>query len=123
LTKIAAWLEEAGSFVAVVEHPVLTSQNPKTGWLDDHVAWPVNHYFDEGMREEHWYVDGVVKYHRTVSTLVNSVVDTGLIIDRIAEPRPGNDVLADYPDFADELVRPSLLSITASKPSARRRLA
>ena len=118
LRRIASWLDAGGAFVAIVEHPIVTSQLPKTGWMtrgDRNVAWPVDNYFSEGMRSDTWFVDGVVRYHRTVSTLVNGVTAAGLVVDLLDEPRPGQDVLAAHPDYEDELIRPSLLALRALK--------
>jgi hypothetical protein len=43
----------------------MTARLPKSGWTtegDRHVAWPVDHYFDEGSRAGSWFVDGVVRW-------------------------------------------------------------
>jgi SAM-dependent methyltransferase len=114
--RAAAWLVPGGAFVAIVEHPMTTAQLPKRGWLVEdgrHVAWPVDHYTDEGPRAETWFVDGVVKVHRTVSTILGAFLSAGLLIDRVDEPRPPEAVLAAHPEHRDELIRPSLLAVRA----------
>jgi SAM-dependent methyltransferase len=121
LAAVAAWLEPGGTFVEIVEHPIFSAQVEKSGWIDEqghHAAWPVSDYFDEGARNTTWFIDGVVRYHRTVSETVNAVRRAGLAVDHLAEPRPSPSAVAAVPDAADELIRPALLAIRASKGCA-----
>jgi SAM-dependent methyltransferase len=118
LAAVARWLDRGGTFVGIVEHPIFTAQRRRSGWITEegrHVAWPVGDYFDEGARITTWFVDGVVRYHRSVSTTVNAVRNTGLTIDQLVEPRPSISAVETTPGGADELVRPALLGIRAVK--------
>ena len=72
-------------------------------------------YFDEGARITSWFVDGVVRYHRSVATSVNAVRRAGLTLDHLAEPQPSPSAVEAIPDAADELIRPALLAIRALK--------
>ena len=97
----------------IVEHPIFTSQLERSGWIDEqghHAAWPVSDYFDEGARITTWFIDGVVRYHRSASATVNAVRRAGLTIDHLAEPRPSPIAVETIPDAADELIRPALLA-------------
>jgi len=118
LAAVAGWLEPGGTFVEIVEHPIFTSQRERSGWINEqgrHAAWPVSDYFDDGPRITTWFIDGVVRYHRSVSATVNAVRRVGLTIDRVAEPRPSPSAVETSPDAADELIRPALLGIRAVK--------
>jgi len=118
LRRAVTWLDAGGVFVALVEHPMMTAQLPKRRWIDEdgrHVAWPVDHYQEEGRRTETWFVEGVVKYHRTVSTVLNAFTGAGLRLDVVDEPRPSAEALAALPEHRDELIRPSLLAVRALK--------
>lgn len=59
-------------------------------WFKDNngnrLHWALDNYQEEGKREEHWWIDGVVKYHRTISTLINTLIDNDLVIEKIIEP-------------------------------------
>ena len=102
----------------IVEHPIFTSQLEQSGWIDEqghHAAWPVSDYFDEGARITTWFIDGVVRYHRSVSATVNAVRRAGLMVDHLAEPRPSPSAVATIPNAADELIRPALLAVRAFK--------
>jgi SAM-dependent methyltransferase len=116
LAAIADWLSHGGAFVEIVEHPIFTSQRERSGWTTVHgrrAAWPVSDYFDESARPTTWFVDGVVRYHRTLATIVNGIRGAGLTIDRVVEPRPTLAAVEATPEWADELIRPAVLGIRA----------
>jgi SAM-dependent methyltransferase len=121
LAAAARWLDHGGTFVEIVEHPIFTSQRERSGWIGEngrHAAWPVSDYFDEGPRVTRWFVDGVVRYHRSLATTLNAVRTAGLTIDRVVEPRPSPAAVEGHAEAADELVRPALLGIRAIKDGA-----
>ncbi len=90
--KIYTWLTDGGSYVFSMEHPVATSGQGLVEPLWDRngagepVAWRLAHYKDEGRRVSTWFVDGVVKYHRSMETVINSLIDGGFRISRVLEP-------------------------------------
>jgi SAM-dependent methyltransferase len=116
IARIAAWLDHGGAFVEIVEHPIFTSQRERSGWITvqgRHAAWPVSDYFDEGARTTTWFVDGVVRYHRTLATIINAIRRADLTIDQVTEPRPTLAAVEANPEWADELIRPAILGIRA----------
>jgi hypothetical protein len=58
----------------------------------------------------------VRKVHRTLATLVNGVVDAGLVVERVLEPVPGETWLEAHPQMRDERRRPMFLILRARKP-------
>jgi SAM-dependent methyltransferase len=118
--RIATWLAAGGVFVYSIEHPIFTARLPGDGWvLDDagqRVRWGLDRYADEGPREETWFVPGVRKVHRTLATLINSLVEAGLMIERVVEPIPSEQWLRDHPQWRDERRRPMFLLVRARKP-------
>lgn len=119
--RIGQWLAPGGVLVYSTEHPIYTAVDPATGWaLDGHgkrMHWALDRYADEGWREQHWFVDGVRKYHRTMATLINGLVDAGLAVERVLEPIPDEATLRRRPDFVDEDRRPTFLLVRAGKAS------
>lgn len=119
--RVAGWLAPAGVFVYSIEHPIFTARLPGDGWvLDDagrRVRWALDRYADEGAREETWFVPGVRKVHRTLATLINGLVDAGLVIERVVEPIPSEQWLQDHPLARDERRRPIFLLVRARKPA------
>lgn len=115
-------LADGGSFVLSVEHPVFTARAEQEWWRGgDGTAlhWPLDGYQEEGLRRTGWLAENVVKYHRTFATYINSLIEAGLRIERVAEPGPPAWALAERPELADELRRPMFLLIGAGKTDQR----
>jgi SAM-dependent methyltransferase len=121
--RMATWLTPGGVVVYSTEHPIYTARLPGEGWLvDEHgerVGWQIHDYFNEGMREEHWFVAGVRKYHRTIATLLDGLLDAGFRIERVVEPAPDIERLQRRPHESEHLLRPMFLLVRASVPSER----
>lgn len=120
VSRIAQWLAPGGVLVYSTEHPIYTGRLPGDGWvLDDagrRIRWGLDRYADEGPREENWFVPGVQKVHRMLSTLINGLLDAGLVVERVLEPVPSEQWLQDHPQELDERRRPTFLLIRARKP-------
>ena len=43
------------------------------------VAWALDYYAEEGPRQHRWFVPGVRRYHRTFATLLNGLIEAGLV--------------------------------------------
>jgi ubiquinone/menaquinone biosynthesis C-methylase UbiE len=112
LRHIAGWLRPGGTMVASMEHPIRTSAPDRRA--DD--LYGVDDYAAEGRRDTSWYRDGVVKYHRRISTIVNTVLDAGLVIRRVDEPVPTEASRRERPDLERHVRRPALLVVAADKP-------
>lgn len=57
----------------------------------------------------------VVKYHKTLTTYINSLLQTGFEICELIEPEPSKIMLDTIPEMKDELRRPMMLLISAKK--------
>lgn len=79
--------------------------------------WPVDDYAIEGPRSGAWPREGVVKYHRRVDTIVNSVIDAGLTLRRVVEPSAGPEVVLRRPDLASTRRRPPIMVLRADRPN------
>lgn len=116
--RVAMWLAPGGRFAFSVEHPVFTAHG-SADWHRDAegtaLLWPLDRYRDEGERRTHWFVDGVVKYHRTVETYVNGLLDAGLRIARLEEPEADDAALAEKPEWREERRRPPFLLLAADR--------
>ncbi|WP_155590996.1 class I SAM-dependent methyltransferase [Lysinibacillus cavernae] len=120
IRQIAQKLRPNGIFIFSVEHPIATARHTlDDNWIYDEnnnrLHYAVDHYQEEGLREQTWLVDGVVKYHRTIATMVNTLITHGLTIEKIVEPIPGKEAIQQLPSIEKELRRPSFLFIKAKK--------
>ena len=78
----------------------------------------MDNYLVEGPRIRNWFVDGVVKEHRSVATYVNAVIGAGFTLDRIVEWGPTAEEVAAHPERADDRHRPWFLLIRATRRTA-----
>jgi len=117
--KVYHCLVLGGAFVFSVEHPIFTALAAQDWYYGQHgerLHWPVDHYQDEGLRQARFLDHDVVKYHRTLATYLNTIIDAGFIITRLSEPQPTQEMLNKHPDMRDETRRPMFLLISALKP-------
>lgn len=113
--KIHAGLKSNGYLIFSIEHPMCTSNSKviRCETLPEH--WPIFNYRDEGQFQQIWFVDNVIKYHRTLQTYVNGLIETDFTVKKILEPMPDDNLIANRPDFAIHKIRPPLLVISAQK--------
>ena len=116
--RVWDYLVPGGSLAISVEHPIFTASSEQDWCLNKDGSrkhWPVDDYLREGIRSTNWMVENVVKYHRTMATYVNTLVDAGFRIERLLEPEPTPELLQRHPDWKDEVRRPMFLLISATR--------
>jgi len=116
--NIYKWLKPKGHFVFSVEHPVFTAQGNQDWTYNENgekLHWPVDNYFIEGKRNTTFLGEEVVKYHRTLTTYLNSLLKQGFKIKEVIEPEPSEEMLKEFSEMKDELRRPMMLLISAEK--------
>ncbi len=116
LAKIYRGLRGGGRFIYSVEHPLMTAY--PEGWCalpDGQEAWPVRQYAYEGVRHTKWFVDNVIKYHRTIETYVRETMAAGFVLESLREPRPQALAIQERPNLKRDLERPPVLMIVGLK--------
>lgn len=119
---IYSLLNPGGIFVFSQEHPLTTAPIAGVKWIKnedgsvDH--YRLTDYARPGARTVSWIVDGVIKYHRTFSNLMNGLVRTGFIIEEIEEPVATSEIIQRLPYYKKDLHKPNFLIIKARKPEA-----
>ena len=90
-------LKNKGSLIFSQEHPMITAYKGEPEWImDNHgnkLYWPLNNYNDEGVRLETWFIKNVKKYHRNLSTIINTLIDHGFEIQKISESKASDDLI------------------------------
>lgn len=112
--KVRAALCSAGAFVFTAEHPIFAAR-ATPDWIADAAgnrAYAISNYNLEGPRRTNWIAEDVVKYHRTIGTMVNTLRRHSLVIEALDEWGPTAEELAATPALADEIVRPQLLLVS-----------
>jgi SAM-dependent methyltransferase len=116
--KINKTLKKGGNFVFSMEHPVFTAREEQDWHRDNNdnlLHWPVDNYQNEGERKAIFLGHEVIKYHRTLESILNTVISSGFTIQEISEPKPSEETLHKYPEMKDELRRPIFIIISAVK--------
>lgn len=115
--NIGKKLTKGGLFVFSQEHPINTCHTTGERWtLDENgkkIHVNLKNYCIERENESVWFVDNVKRYHRKFSTIVNTLVDGGFMIERMIEPHPSAKMIEEYPDYEDNLHKPDFLLIKA----------
>lgn len=125
--NIYALLQDGGVFAFSQENPLCTCYSGNDGrWTRDadgnKLYVNLSNYGIESERESTWFVDGVKKYHRMFSTIVNTLTDTGFTIDKMIEPLPTDELLEKYPEYNDLFHKPDFLIIRAGKIEKRKKV-
>ncbi|HEF4762642.1 TPA: class I SAM-dependent methyltransferase [Pseudomonas putida] len=106
-------LKPGSRFVFSIEHPIfMAPRNP--GWITDaegRKSWPVDSYQMEGERVTNWLADGVIKQHRTIGTLLNTLISAGFSIRHVNEWGPTDAQVTAIPALAEEQERPMMLLV------------
>ncbi len=107
-----------GAFIFSVEHPVFTASGTQDWYYDENgdvMHFPVDNYYYEGKRATCFLGEDVIKYHRTLTTYLNTLITNGFQINSVIEPQPSEHLLDTIPDMKDEMRRPMMLIVSASK--------
>lgn len=117
-TNLYRMLKPGGELVFSVEHPVFTAYGNQD-WIYEETGkkayWPVDNYYLEGSREAIFLGKRITKYHRTLTTYINTLLDKGFTIRRVVEPTPTEKMLEENEEMKDELRRPMMLLVAARK--------
>ncbi len=111
---------DGGIFLFSQEHPLTTCYSG-TGdrWTRDENGQKLHaniaDYCVERRNDSKWFVEGVQRYHRMFSTIVNTLVDSGFGILKIEEPYPTKEIVQKYPEYYDLYHKPDFLFVKAQK--------
>lgn len=114
-------LRSGGKLVFTVEHPVFTAYGTQDWHYNEKgeiLHFPVDNYYYEGKRTAVFLGEKVTKYHRTLTTYLNTLLSNGFIINQIVEPQPPENMM-DIPGMQDEMRRPMMLIVSANKKMDR----
>lgn len=117
-SKVNNYLIKDGYFIFSVEHPVFTAYGTQDWFYDRNgkpLHWPVDRYFEEGLRKAVFLGEEVIKYHKTVTTYVNGLLQYGFSIVELIEPEPDKKFLLNNEEMKNELRRPIFLIVSAQK--------
>lgn len=113
-------LGNGGQLLFSQEHPIITATLDGNGHFNkdengNRVSYTFSNYNEQGERKIHWYVDGVVKYHRTFSGVINALAKAGFVIEEVCEPVPEDRAIEKLPTIVKEYIKPNFLIVKARK--------
>lgn len=118
--KVAKALRDGGNFVYSTLHPHITARIQNEGWVrdaaGDKLYWPVDNYLEDGPREMD-IMGGhkVTFYHRSMSTAVNVLIQSGLMLEELIEPVCTPEGLLLQPHQTAEVRRPTFVIFKTKK--------
>lgn len=110
--KVKELLKPNGIFIFSVEHPDFTAEGSQNWYYNDHneiLHFPLDNYFIEGKRRANFLGEEVIKYHRTLTTYVNTLLELDFRLLRLVEPQPSATLIEQVEGMKDELRRPMML--------------
>ncbi|MCL1830274.1 MAG: class I SAM-dependent methyltransferase [Oscillospiraceae bacterium] len=117
--SIYTLLRAGGYFIFSQEHPLTTAPLMGVEWVKDvsgkRTHYLLSDYMKNTKRETVWFVEGVVKYHRNFSELINSLISSGFTIEGMLEPVVDQPTLERLPVYESDLHKPNFLLIRARK--------
>lgn len=113
-------LNAGGQLLFSQEHPIITATVDGAGHFNkdengNRISYTFSNYNQSGERKIHWYVDGVVKYHRTFSDIITALAKAGFVIEEVCEPVPEEWAIQKLPTLAKEYIKPNFLIVKARK--------
>ncbi len=112
-------LDADGILIFSQENPLCTCHSGDNRWTRDEngkkLYLNLADYGIEGERESVWFVDNVKKYHRTFSTIINTLIEVGFSVEKMIEPLPTDELLEQYPDYRDLFHKPDFLLLRVKK--------
>jgi SAM-dependent methyltransferase len=114
IAEVARVLRPGGRFSFFLNHPLL--QTPGSGWIDDHTIdppeqyWRIGPYLVEQDSVEQVEQGVFIRFvHRPLSRYVNTLVEHGLVLERMVEPAPPDGFIDRAFEYAQAAAIPRLL--------------
>ncbi len=112
-------LNPGGYFIFSQEHPLTTAPKSGASWARDDdgnvLHYKLTDYTRNGFRSTKWIVEGVEKYHRTFSEIVNSLCEAGFTVEKMLEPVPTRETIERDKSWEKDLHKPNFLLVKAKK--------
>ncbi len=121
MRNIYMLMKPGAKFVFSTSHPMATaydgtySRFTRTG-TGKRLYANIHNYFLEGKREIKWVVDGYELYHRTLSSIINSLIQAGFQIEECRESLASEELRkADPSRFDGTIHRPDFIFFRCCK--------
>ena len=110
-------LKKEGTFIFNIEHPTFTA-GINQEWIYDEkhspLYWPIDDYYYPGKRKTNFLNHEIIKYHHTMTQIIQGLIDCGFTIENLIEVEP-NEEMKKIPGMIHEMRRPMMLLVKARK--------
>ena len=117
--SVYALLSDGGVFLFSQEHPLVTAHSGGDRWtkneMGEKLYMNLSNYGIEGVRETTWFIDNIKIYHRTFSSIINTLTGAEFAIEQMIEPIPNEALLERYPEQRDLFHKPDFLLLRVKK--------
>lgn len=122
LQSIYRVLNDKGFLIFSQEHPFTTALINNEYWSKDPdgsiLHYNLTNYSVPGERRTYWFVENVLKYHRSFSSIINSLIQAGFVIEKVLEPVPDEATMNQFPAYRKYCHKPDFLFIRARKQAS-----
>ena len=114
-------MKDNAEFVFSMSHPMSTAydgQYPRYTRSEsgERLYANINNYFVEGQRIITWVVDNYELYHRTFSSILNSIIKAGFLLEECQESQISDELRKKHPDmFGGTIHRPDFVFFRCRK--------
>ena len=108
--RIHKTLRPGGVFLMNIEHPTFTAGANQQFAADG--TWPVDNYYYPGLRQTDFLGHTIIKYHHTLTQILNGLIEAGFHLESVVEAMPPDEWRAVMPN---EMCRPMMLLVKAKK--------
>lgn len=117
IADISNILNKGGELLYSQEHPIATAliNDNKHIEIDGKRYYLVSDYNNEGKRKLTWSKHGGIKYHRSLKTIINTLIKHNLQITQIDESNAIKNAVKKVPKYIYQKDRPYFLFIKAQK--------
>lgn len=120
IKEIYDLLEDEGILIYSQEHPIATASKyhkemKSYTFIDEKRYYVVSDYNDNGERKLFWNVDGVIKYHRNFSCIINTLIANNFTLQEVRESTASEEAIKLNSKYENQKDRPYFMFIRASK--------
>lgn len=114
-------LNDNGYLIFSMEHPLSNCIIYDNDLSNKHVTIGKKKYIliadynREGMRIHHWNNCDVIKYHRTIATIINVIANAGFKVEEINECMPNDEMISKNIKYANQYDYPYFLFVKVKK--------
>lgn len=117
--KLNQLLKREGTLLFTMEHPIQTATMDLEVKKEDKngIYLRMEHYFDESIRSANWIGQDVFKYHHTIETIFNSLINSGFEIECVKDLGQSEEVFKYYDEERINKLKqfPSFILVKARK--------